>query len=190
MSSGYDEYYQTEDLFGKPYPELIAFFKTFPNKGRLLDLGCGQGRDAITIARLGYQVIGIDNSKIGIAQMDERAAKEELNLKGIVADIYLYDDFSNFDFILLDSMFHFTKKDEQKETDFIKKIISGSDPDTVVTFCIQNSKKKLAILEHTLNSMGTLNRIHETSFPYQFKDDATGHVSTTDYMLIAVKKQR
>ena len=84
----------------------------------------------------------------------------------------------------------YSQKDKQKETDFIKKIITGSDLDTVVTFCLQNSKKKLAILEHTLNSMGTLNRIHETSFPYQFKDDATGHVSKTDYKLIAVKKKR
>jgi SAM-dependent methyltransferase len=188
MSSGYDKYYQTENLFGEPYPELIAFLKTYSMKGRLLDLGCGQGRDAIAIARLGYEVVGIDNSAIGIAQMNQRAAKEKLILKGIVADIYLHEDFSNFEFILLDSMFHFTKKDEQRETDFIKKIITGSAPETVVTFCIQNSKKKLAILEHTLNLMGSLNRIHEISFQYQFKDDATGHVSTTDYKLIAIKK--
>lgn len=188
MSSGYNKYYQTEDLFGEPYPELIAFFKTYPKKGKLLDLGCGQGRDAIAIARLGYQVVGIDNSKVGIAQMNERAAKEKLNLKGIIADIYLYDDFSDFEFILLDSMFHFTKKDEHKETSFIKKIIDSSKPETVVIFCIQNTKKKVSILNSTINIMGDIQRIHETSFPYQFKDDETGHVSTTDYKLIAVKK--
>lgn len=188
MGSGYNTYYQTEDLFGEPYPELVTFFSTYPRKGKLLDLGCGQGRDSIAIARLGYEVIGIDNSAVGIAQMNKKAIDENQNLTGVVDDIYQYEAFSDFDFILLDSMFHFTKKDQQKEIDFIKKIIAGSNPETVITFCIQSSRKKVAILNKTLDSMGEITRIHEISFPYQFKDDSTGHISTTDYKMIVIKK--
>ena len=187
MSSGYDTYYQTEDLFGEPYPELIAFFTSYPKKGKLLDLGCGQGRDAIALARLGYEVIGIDNSKVGITQLNKKAVDENLNLVGIVADVYQYKAISDFDFILLDSMFHFAKKDEQKETEFIKKILTNSEPETVITFCIQNSKKKLKPLEDIINSFSKVNRIHENSFLYDFKDDSTGHVSTTDYKMIVIK---
>ena len=188
MNSGYDSHYQTEDLFGEPYPELITFFSTFPKKGKVLDLGCGQGRDAIAIARLGYQVVGIDNSKVGIKQLNEKAIGEKLKLKGIVDDIYQYDAFSDFDFILLDSMFHFNKKDLQKETDFIKRIVDCSKQETVIVFCIQNTGKKISILNSTIDFNGDIGRIHEASFPYQFKDDATGHISTTDYKLIAIKK--
>lgn len=188
MSSGYDAYYQTEDLFGEPYPELIAFLSSCAGKGKLLDLGCGQGRDSIAISRLGYQVVGIDISKVGIAQMNRKAAEEKLSLKGIVGDIYQYKSFSAFDFILLNSMFHFNKKDKQKEIDFIKKIIDCSKPETIIMFCIQNSKEKVSILNRTIDFNGCIQRIHEASFPYQFKDDITGHVSTTDYKLIAVKK--
>lgn len=47
MKVEYDNYYQTEDLFGAPYPELIAFYASMEKKGRLLDVGCGQGRDAM-----------------------------------------------------------------------------------------------------------------------------------------------
>ena len=65
----YDKYYKTEDLFGEPYPELIDFFKIYEPKGKLIDLGCGQGRDSISLAKLGYNVTGIDNSKVGIDQM-------------------------------------------------------------------------------------------------------------------------
>lgn len=54
MTATYDKYYQTENLFGDPYPELIEFFANYPKKGKVLDLGCGQGRDAIAIAQLGY----------------------------------------------------------------------------------------------------------------------------------------
>jgi hypothetical protein len=44
----YDKYYKTENLFGDHYPELIEFLAQYPKKRRVLDLGCGQGRDAIT----------------------------------------------------------------------------------------------------------------------------------------------
>lgn len=188
MGSGYNTYYQTEDLFGEPYPELIAFFSSYSRKGKLLDLGCGQGRDSIAMARLGFEVTGIDNSTLGIAQMNKKARKEKLNLTGIVDDIYQFEAFPDFDFILLDSMFHFTKKDLQKEIGFIKKIIAGSNKGAVVAFCIQNSDKKVSLLNDTLDSIGETTRIHEVSFPYQFKDDATGHISTTDYKMIVIKK--
>ena len=98
MKVKYDKYYRTENLFGEPYSELISFFMDYPKRGKLLDLGCGQGRDAIPLARLGYEVTGIDNSKVGIDQMNKLAQSENLNLRGIVADIYQYDNFSNFRF--------------------------------------------------------------------------------------------
>ena len=96
MKVSYDKYYQTENLFGAPYPELIAFFSEFPQKGTVLDLGCGQGRDAIALARLGYAVTGVDNSKVGIDQMNQIAKAENLNLAGQVLDIYAFNQFENF----------------------------------------------------------------------------------------------
>lgn len=50
MTVTYDKHYETENLFGDPYPELIEFFDKYSRKGNLLDLGCGQGRDAIPLA--------------------------------------------------------------------------------------------------------------------------------------------
>ena len=182
----YDEYYQQEQLFGEPYPELISFFKTHPERGKLLDFGCGQGRDAIPLARLGYEVTGVDNSKVGIAQMNKIAQAEKLNLMGIVADIYQYDDFSNFDFILLDSLFHFLKADREKETDFIKKMISHAKPGTIINFCIQHTGHKVAVLNQVIDSNKILKRLQETDLQYIYKDDQTGHSSTTDYKMIVI----
>lgn len=124
MTVAYDKYYQTENLFGEPYSELIEFFDKYPKKGKVLDLGCGQGRDAIALARLGYSVTGIDNSKIGIEQMNEISEIEKLELDGQVGDIYSFDQFDEFDTVLLDSMFHFAKKDKEKEVGLIKRIVS------------------------------------------------------------------
>ncbi|GAB4420923.1 MAG: hypothetical protein OHK0039_35150 [Bacteroidia bacterium] len=122
MTVAYDAYYQTENLFGEPYPELIAFFTEYPRKGKVLDLGCGQGRDAIALARLGYAVTGIDSSKVGVEQMNLIGQNEKLNLAGQLGDIYIFNNFDKFDIALLDSMFHFSKKDKKKEIELVKKL--------------------------------------------------------------------
>lgn len=72
----YDKYYKKAHYFGDPYPGLQEFFKAYEPKGNLLDLGCGQGRDALFLGRLGYKVKGIDISQVGINQMN-KAANEE-----------------------------------------------------------------------------------------------------------------
>ena len=114
MKVTYDKYYQTENLFGDPYPELITFFGNLSTQGKLLDLGCGQGRDAIPLARLGFEVTAIDNSAVGIDQLNQIALDDKLTLRGKVLDIYEYDNFDEFQYVLLDSMFHFSKNDIEK----------------------------------------------------------------------------
>lgn len=180
----YDEYYQTENLFGHAYPELIEFFESYPKKEKLLDLGCGQGRDAIPLAELGYGVTGVEISKVGLDQMMKVAKSRQLNLEGIVEDIYKYDGFEKFDFVLLDSMFHFTKKDRIKETDLIKRIIDKSKIEALIVFCIQDTGNKVKILKEIIDSK---ERIFESDFVHEFFDEETDHSSKTKYKIIAVK---
>lgn len=187
MSNSYNTYYQTENLFGSPYPELIEFFSEYTEKGKILDLGCGQGRDAVPLARLGFEVTGIDNSSVGIQQMTNIAQSEGLPLTGIVADIFQYDEFANYDFVLFDSMFHFTKKDIKKETGFIRKIISKVKAGCIIIFCIQDSSKKVETLNQTLDVESELHRIVEKKFEYIFEDSESGHNSKTDYKMVVVR---
>lgn len=187
MSITYDKYYQTENLFGNPYPELIEFFSNYPRKRKILDLGCGQGRDSIPLARLGFTVTGIDNSKVGIDQMNQIAKTEGLNLNGIVTDIFEFDNLAEFDFVLLDSMFHFTTNDRKNETEFIKKIISKIKKGCLVVFCIQDTGKKVEILNQTIDFDKELYRVTDKKFEYIFEDSENGHKSQTDYRMIVVK---
>ncbi len=54
--------YAHEDWVTKPAIFAEQIKKYLPPTGKLLELGCGQGTDAIYFARLGYQVVAIDFS--------------------------------------------------------------------------------------------------------------------------------
>ena len=184
----YDKYYQTVDLFGKPYPELIKFFSGYPKKGKVLDLGCGQGRDAIALARLGYSVTGIDNSRVGIDQMNHIGQNENLNLNGIVDDIYAFDSFNEFDIVLLDSMFHFSKKDMEKEIGLIKRIVTKIRIGSIVVVCIQDKSDNVQILNKAIDTEKKLKRLTNKEFKYTFEDSVSGHKSETDYRMIVIER--
>jgi 2-polyprenyl-3-methyl-5-hydroxy-6-metoxy-1,4-benzoquinol methylase len=188
MTTKYDKYYQTENLFGEPYPDLIEFFAEYPRKGKVLDLGCGQGRDAIALARLGYSVTGIDNSRVAIDQMNKIGQKEKLNLDGRVGDIFSFDRFSEFDIVLMDSMFHFAKKDKEKEIGLIQKIISKIQIGSLMVICIQDIGKKAQILHQAIDLKERHKRLADKEFKYIFEDSEGGHKSETDYRMIVVEK--
>lgn len=188
MTVPYDNYYQTENLFGEPYPELMAFFSNYPLKGKVLDLGCGQGRDAIALARLGYAVTGMDTSKIGIDQMRQVAQNENLDLAGQVGDIYAFDRFSEFDIVLLDSMFHFAKKDKEKEIGLIRKIVSDIKKGSLVVVCIQDTGDKVHILNQVIDAEKSVKLLADKGFTYTFEDSESGHTAETDYRMLVIEK--
>jgi SAM-dependent methyltransferase len=55
---------------GRPNPHLVSETSELA-PGRAIDVGCGEGGDAIWLARQGWQVIGADISPVGL----ERAAR-------------------------------------------------------------------------------------------------------------------
>lgn len=184
MTKSYDKHYRIKKYFGEPYPELISFFRNFPVRGKLLDLGCGQGRNAIPLAQFGYNVTGIDSSKIGINQMLK--LDNRLELLGIVGNIYEVDNFYDYEFILLDSMFHFHKKDIARETKLVKKIIALSKSDTIIVFCIRDSGDKVRILNKSIDYKYQQKRVLDKKIKYKFEYD--GKPSESDYKIIAILK--
>ena len=188
MRTKYDEYYLTQNYFGEPYPELIEFYSKIQTKGKLLDLGCGQGRDAIALAKLGYEVTGIDHSEVGIQQLNKIAQEENLPVKGIVGDIYEFSDFVEFEFILLDSMFHFGKSDKDKESKLLQRIIEFSKDNALITICIQDSGKKTDVLNSIISKYRNLEEVSTVKFDYIFENKDSDHCSKSRYEMISIRK--
>jgi len=188
MKVTYDKYYQTENLFGEPYPELLDFFSQYPEKGKVLDLGCGQGRDAISLARLGFEVVGIDHSEVGIQQLNQIAQKENLNLVGEVGDIYQVANHEEYDFILLDSMFHFAKKDKKREVELIRTILTEVKSGCFIVVCIVDSGTKVETLKKQFDDKIAVNTISDIKFKYTYEDQDNEHKSEMDYRLMVVEK--
>lgn len=75
-----------------PSEELVVFvsrtFGSLSDRGsaRLLELGCGPGANVWFMAREGYQVSGIDGSKVAIERATDRLASE-----GLRADLHVGD---------------------------------------------------------------------------------------------------
>ena len=74
----------------------------FPAGARILDIGCGLGREAFALSDLGYDVVGIDISKEVISQVKQLSVD-----KGYLIPFYEYDgkhlDFpsDSFDVVLI-----------------------------------------------------------------------------------------
>jgi len=68
------QYHEQRGVCGEPFPEIASFFASYAKQAaQVLDLGCGQGRDALMAARHGHHVLGVDSAQTGIRQMLEDA---------------------------------------------------------------------------------------------------------------------
>lgn len=68
-------------VFEGPRQACRIFLAMLPEGGRVLDFGCGLGRNALALARLGYRVAVADISGEAVRLCQERASREGLRLE-------------------------------------------------------------------------------------------------------------
>lgn len=174
----YNTYYKKESYFGEAYPELIEYFKSLPKSYHILDIGCGQGRDAIALTTLGFTVTGIDASSLGISQLQERAKALNLHITTEVADMYTYD-ITHFDVLLLDSMFHFYKNDMKTETKFFHSLVDRLKMNGYIVLAMQYNKARVSYLKGL---------IKKRNLSIELERDITYKEYNSKYILFSLKK--
>ena len=61
----------------------LVLRQPLPGK-RAVDLGCGTGRGALQLARLGFDVVGLDREQEMLEVMNKAATKAKLRLRGVL----------------------------------------------------------------------------------------------------------
>jgi cyclopropane fatty-acyl-phospholipid synthase-like methyltransferase len=108
-------------------PELIAYLQTHP-PGRALDLGCGTGTNAITIAQHGWQVIGVDFAWKAIAEAKGKARTAGVQVDFRIGDVSRLEGVSGpFDLILDIGCFHgLTSAGRRVYAERVKQLLAES----------------------------------------------------------------
>lgn len=103
--------------------KLIPFKKDI----QILDLGCGQGRHSIELAKQGFHVTGIDYTKTYLKKAKKRAKKAKCHVTFLRRDMRTFCKPNTFDIVLnLYSSFGFFTAEEDKK--IIRNIYDSLKP--------------------------------------------------------------
>lgn len=108
MATDYEALYRhKKHALGAPTQAFVEFFSAYPKKrAKILDVGCGQGRDALFVARMVHHVTAVDISPSGIADLLADAQREDLTIEGYVEDIRQFRSRRTFDVVVVDRVLH------------------------------------------------------------------------------------
>lgn len=115
----YDKRYNIEEYYWGLKPNNICYdiMKIIPptKPYRVLDIGCGEGKDAVFFAKCGYEVTAFDISKQGIEKAKKLADYNKVDIRFFKADIFDYRPDSEYDIIFSSGVLHFIPDTGRKE---------------------------------------------------------------------------
>ncbi len=86
------KYNQSEYVYGKaPARFLARNFHYIPQGARIIDMGMGEGRNAVFLARKGFKVTGIDISAVAVRKAKKLAREFGVRVNTIVASLNKYE---------------------------------------------------------------------------------------------------
>lgn len=92
LPKSYDEVYgRPEFYWGQDANSLckhtVELLSNAP-KGRVIDLGCGEGKDIINFAQNGFNLVGVDTSKPGLTKVQQWASQEGPEIETVRTTLY------------------------------------------------------------------------------------------------------
>jgi tellurite methyltransferase len=147
--SQWDEKYSRPTfIFGKsPVQFLAENYHFIPYEGTVLDMGMGEGRNAVFLAQKGYKITGVDISSVAVKKSYLLAQEFGVKIKGVVASLKEYKIAPNsFDAIIC---FYYVDRS------LVEKIKSWLKPGGVLiyeayTLREKSKKKRVTLSEYHL----------------------------------------
>lgn len=132
----FDELYASyNNYYLKPSDGLIDCVNQYVHQPcRALDLGCGQGRNAIWLALNGFDVLAIDISEKAIEFLNMEIKRKKIKIQTVLADAVRYNfGVSQFGLIVIQTTLNHL--DSQNISNCCEKMIASLKPDGVL-YCV------------------------------------------------------
>ena len=157
-----------------------AFLKLVPKGGKILDLGCGSGRDSMNFIKLGYEVIAVDGAKklakrasvllgkeVIVSTFEELELKEKfhgiwacaslLHIKREDLKTVLNNLYNNLDD---NGVFYMSFKYGEKEyVDDKNRYFNCFTDESIISFINENTKYNILGLYITEDKLGRVNEV-------------------------------
>lgn len=120
---------------GTSPPELMDFIENNP-PGRALDLGCGTGTNVITLAKHGWDAVGVDFAHRAIKIARKKAEKEDLETTFYVDNVTnLKHVAGTFDLLLDMGCYHSIPNEDRRDyLDQLRSLIASNGTFMLYTF--------------------------------------------------------
>ena len=99
------------ETFGPASEEIIELAAALPSGARALDVGCGDGRNALYLAEHGLEVDAFDLSLPGIQKLRSRAGAVDGRLHAWVQDLQTFSFRRQYDLIVLHGVLHLIERE-------------------------------------------------------------------------------
>ncbi len=87
----------------------------------VLDIGCGEGKDAVFFAKNGYAVTAFDIAESGIQKAHDLALRNQVEICLMKSDVHDFRTNIMFDIIFSSGVFHYISRDKRKSViDYLK----------------------------------------------------------------------
>ena len=141
-------YERENDYFGaEPAKILVKAEEYLKTDAQVLDLGCGQGRNALYFARKGYFVQAVEIAKSGLKVFIEKSLREKLNTHGFFEDIRDFKFVRKYDLIYSYQTLNYLEKKEAREViEKMKQNTNLNGLNVVAVYTKKNPNKKLPCL--------------------------------------------
>jgi cyclopropane fatty-acyl-phospholipid synthase-like methyltransferase len=135
LASQWDEAYRGERLppwdIGRPQPAFVRLAEARTIAGRIIDIGCGTGENALMLAAEGCDVVGVDIARSAVERARAKAATRRLEAELLVWDVLelagLVERTGRFDGAIDSGVFH-TFSDEDRPR-YARSVAAAVRPD-------------------------------------------------------------
>lgn len=127
---------------GRPQAEFVRIAHDGEIRGRVLDIGCGTGENAIFFAGLGLEVWGMDTAPLAIEKARRKAAERGLELKFVLGNAFHLEKLKQrFDTVTDCGLFHvFSDVDRGLYVRSLKSALKESG--TYFMLCFSNKEPR------------------------------------------------